>query len=329
MTKSINLIIFHIRCVLNALVIHQGGMMNCLHSDFQENINNPTIILPWNEPAPPPAALKCIELIEYFGGTIKKLNFVDPGVDSLKLKAEVDDLMNLYNKKMLPHLKAKSIAHCILNNANKADYPEIAKIIKKVKSAMKNVHALFLPGGYDVPPFFYGQEHEPTTNQIDDLRRDIFEFAMLNSADHKKIPILGICRGLQITNVWYGGSLTQHVEGHSYVIQKLKPVENIQDFFPESIIAKIFSQANDCITGYSIHHQAVEFPGHNLQVISRYQDGTIKALEGDKKRFITLLQWHPERIVLDSTEEERNLASQMSKENYLFFKYFVEAAKQS
>lgn len=303
--------------------------MNYYHSAFKDSINKPVILLPWNELSPPPAAFKFIEIFENYGASIKKLNFLDPEIDCLTLKNEVDAIIQVYKNKSKESIKAKSIAHCILKIAKKGKYPEIAKIIKKVKTTMKNVQALLLPGGNDVPPFFYGQELEPNTNQTDDYRRDIFEFAMLNIADDKGIPILGICRGLQLTNVWYGGTLTQHVDAHSYVIQKFFPVENIEEICPTSVIGKVFEKANQSITGYSIHHQAVESPGLNLNVISKYQDGTIKALEGDGKRFLVLLQWHPERVAFDSTVEDLTIGKELSKENYLFFRYFVDAAKNN
>ncbi len=301
--------------------------MNSYHSAFKESINKPIILLPWNELSPPPAAFKFIEIFEKYGASVKKLNFLDSSINCLRLKTEVDAIIDVYKNKTKESLKTKSIAHCILKIASKGNYPEIAKIINKVKKAMKNVQALLLPGGNDVPPFFYGQEPEPNTNHTDDYRRDIFEFAMLNIADDKGIPVLGICRGLQLANVWYGGSLTQHVDAHSYVIQKFSPIEKFKESCPKSVIGKIFEEANNSITGYSIHHQAVESPGVNLNVISKYQDGTIKALEGDSKRFLVLLQWHPERVAFDFTVEDLTIGKELSKENYLFFKYFVDAAK--
>ena len=301
--------------------------MNSYHLAFKESNNKPVILLPWNEISPPPAAFKFIEIFENYGASVKKLNFLDPDINCLTLKTEVDDIMDVYQKKTHESLKTKSIAHCILRIAKKVGYPEITKIIKKVKKAMKNVQALLLPGGNDVPPFFYGQELEPNTNHTDDYRRDIFEFAMLNIADDKGIPVLGICRGLQLANVWYGGSLTQHVDAHSYVIQEFSPVQNLEETCPKSVIGKVFEEANHTIVGYSIHHQAVESPGFNLNVLSKYQDGTIKALEGNGDRFLVLLQWHPERVAFDSTVEELKIGKELSKENYLFFKYFVDAAK--
>jgi len=303
--------------------------MNSYHSAFKESINKPIIFIPWNELSPTPAAFKFIEIFENYGASVKKLNYQDPDINCLTLKSEVDAIMDVYKNKTKEILKTKSIAYCILKIAKKGDYPEIGKIIKKVKKAMKDVQALLLPGGNDVPPFFYGQELEPKTNHTVDYRRDIFEFAMLNIVDDKGIPVLGICRGLQLANVWYGGSLTQHIDAHSYVIQKFSPIENLNESCPKSVIGKVFEEANHTIVGYSIHHQAVESLGVNLNVISKYQDGTIKALEGDGQRFLVLLQWHPERVAFDSTVEDLTISKELSKENYLFFKYFVDAAKTS
>lgn len=282
--------------------------------------DNPNILFPWNESAPPPSAFKLVEIIENFGGKICKLNFMDPEINCTALKIEVESIASGLSK-------TTSIAKKILKEAMRGHYPEINKIMEKVKAAMANVQGLLLPGGGDVRPLFYGQEIEVNTEQTNDFRRDVFEFSMLYEADIKQIPVFGICRGLQITNVWYGGSLIQHIEGHHHVLQNYCLTVNSIERRPESIISKIFQHGNYSLTGYSNHHQAVDRVGKNLIVMSNTENGIVKALESLNNRFIVLVQWHPERILFTSTPEEKKLAEEMSVKNFHLFEHFVNAAK--
>lgn len=293
-------------------------MINLNPIDLKEG--NPLILFPWNDCSSPASAFKLIEMIENYGGKICKLNFMDPEINCTALKIEVESIASRLNK-------TKSIAKKILTEAKDGDYPEINKIMEKVKAAMANVQGLLLPGGGDVRPLFYGEKIEAKTEQTNDFRRDVFEFSMLYEADIKNIPVFGICRGLQITNVWYGGSLIQHIEGHHYVLQKYCLIKNCNEMHPESVINKVFEHANDSLTGYSNHHQAVDKVGENLSVMSETEDGVVKALESLKNRFIVLVQWHPERIRFTSNPEEKEIASEMSPENFQLFEHFVNAAK--
>lgn len=272
----------------------------------------PLIIFPWNEVNPPLSAFKIVSMIEESGGEVSKLNYKDPEVDCLGLKEEVESIAK--------NIETNFIAFEILKTAkrNKNLYPEIFKILIKVKSAMKGVQGLLLPGGQDIQPIFYGQSLHEKTEQTDDLRRDVFECALLKIAYKRDLSIFGICRGQQIFNVCLGGTLNQHVEGHNKCIQTYSVLENTSN---QSVISQVIMQAYNALIGDSRHHQTVQKIGKDLNVIVRHEDGTIKALESFKNRFIVLVQWHPE------TCKDENMKSLTSPENFDFFKHFVNASK--
>ena len=170
------------------------------------------------------------------------------------------------------------------------------KIINKVKTAIANTEGLLLPRrSRHSQPLFYSQEPHPKTVITDDLRRDVFECVMLKVADENHLPIFGICRGMQLCNIWYGGSLHQDVPNHRNVLQTYRVCKNFT--FNGSIVRRVLENSQDSLTGESRHHQTIDRIGKNLSVICTHEDGTIKALEHLGKRFIVLVQWHPESIV--------------------------------
>ena len=143
---------------------------------------------------------------------------------------------------------------------------------------------LVLTGGGDVDPSLYGAEQHALTKHIfrerDDLERELIE-----EAEQKDLPILGICRGLQMLNVTRGGTLHQHIEGHKGAEHSMRPE-------PGSRIA-VFVGTED-YTVNSRHHQAVKGIGGGLIVTAWAADGIIEAIEDPARRFLVAVQWHPE-----------------------------------
>lgn len=278
-------------------------------------LKNPCILFPWNHITPPPPSNMIIEIVEKEGATIRKLNYLDPDIDPPSLKAEIMDILNNLNQ--LAHSADSSLSQKILRIAEQKSYPVIQKIIHKVKAAIANTQGLLLPGGQDIQPLFYSQEPHPETFKTDDLRRDVFECAMLKEADEKQLPIFGICRGMQLCNVWYGGSLHQHVENHRNVLQTYQICKTLN----RGAIARVFESSRDGLKGDSRHHQSIDRIGKNLSVMCVHEDGTIKALEHLDKRFIVLVQWHPESI------QNPEKSSLLSTSNLELFAHFIQAAK--
>jgi gamma-glutamyl-gamma-aminobutyrate hydrolase PuuD len=152
---------------------------------------------------------------------------------------------------------------------------------------------LVLMGGTDVNPARYGEERGPRTDEPDDAR-DELECALIEEALVRDLPILGICRGLQILNVQHGGSLVQHIEGHQVrTADKGLPVHCVE-IVSDSHLAVIAGSKLKWEVN-SRHHQAIARLGEGLIVSARDpRDGTVEAVERPDKRFVVAVQWHPE-----------------------------------
>ena len=161
---------------------------------------------------------------------------------------------------------------------------------------------LILAGGEDVNPKRYGQIAGPHTQDCVDVRDD-FEDALLSAALEDSLPVLGMCRGAQLMNVHFGGTLHQHlpdVLGHS----RYSPEDG--SFAPEEItispgsrISGIFA-GETTVTGYVGHHQAIDQLGQGLLVTARGFDGVVQAIEIEGHPFGLAVQWHPEENLADN-----------------------------
>ncbi len=163
---------------------------------------------------------------------------------------------------------------------------------------LRKCDALLLTGGDDVHPEFYGEPESEGDRYNRD--RDWFEFKLLDIAFSKNLPILGICRGLQITNVYLRGSLIFDiltVVGTNHRKDENTGEDRLHDVivFEGSKLFKIVGEGKGVVN--SSHHQSADRIGENLRVNAKCSDGVIEGLEwaGDD-RFILLVQWHPERM---------------------------------
>lgn len=155
--------------------------------------------------------------------------------------------------------------------------------------------ALLLQGGVDVHPSFYGQE-SPSGNYPYDLARDKYELRLIQSFIKQRKPIFGICRGLQLLNVYFGGSLHENL--HSDQFQK-----HFDQELEERNTHKILIKKESILSEYfgdeelvnSIHHQGINRLGEGLNVEAVAEDGLVEAISRvDADHFIFAVQWHPE-----------------------------------
>lgn len=289
-------------------------------------LKKPVVLISWNNKEPGLAASKIVNKIQELGGIPFKFNYHDPEIDPIQLKAEVDDILKKETKNAY-----KSLPKKILAIAKEENYPEIGKIQRKVRLWINAVSGVLIPGGDDIQPFFYGQEPSPETDLSQDLRRDLFEFAILDEIETTKTPLLGICRGMQLGNIWNGGSLNQHVPGHLYLVQEYElaePFKNDSTHSNMSVIAKIFKNTINPFKGYVFHHQTIKEVGAGLTVIATSNDGTIKALEKLDREFEVYVQWHPEFKGDFSTPESMQLEQKLSSGNQEIYQRFIEAANR-
>jgi putative glutamine amidotransferase len=171
--------------------------------------------------------------------------------------------------------------------------------------------AVLLPGSKaDVDPTKYKARTDPKTAPADPGRDAVDELLLRDAYDLRK-PILGICYGLQILNVFRGGTLLQHIEslvnheaGKSVPIAHTVTVDSgskLSEIVVSSVSDNLPEERTPSIAVNSSHHQAAEEIGHGLRVVARCeQDGIIEALEGTSPdHFVLAVQWHPERAVED------------------------------
>jgi len=153
---------------------------------------------------------------------------------------------------------------------------------------------LLLSGGADLAPEMYGADRDPRTDAAH--LRDDAEMALLRGALAKDLPVLGVCRGMQLLVVNAGGTLHQHlpdVFGH----ERHRPRPGVYGeleatFEPGSRIAELMG---DDLGIHCFHHQGVADPG-TLLVTGRTEDGNPEAVEDPDRRFVLGVQWHPEVI---------------------------------
>jgi putative glutamine amidotransferase len=164
--------------------------------------------------------------------------------------------------------------------------------------SLAEVAGLVLTGGTDVDTDLYGEVRQPET-QTPDRERDDYELALLHSALLKNLPVLAICRGLQLFNVARGGTLIQHLP-NTAAHQKKTVGMPVHDVVLEGKLAEIFGA--DRMVVNSRHHQAANRLGEGLVVAARDPlDGVIEGLVLPTARFAVAVQWHPE----DMTADER------------------------
>jgi putative glutamine amidotransferase len=156
---------------------------------------------------------------------------------------------------------------------------------------------IILSGGGDVMPLSYGQEPHPAS-LLQDPARDRVELAVIKSALARGLPILGICRGIQILNVALGGSLIQDIPSQvAGACQHYSQAEGTTgmhtiDIVPGSLLGRVIGQTTLAINSY--HHQAIAELGRGLRINAKARDGVIEGIEADDGRPILAVQCHPE-----------------------------------
>lgn len=152
---------------------------------------------------------------------------------------------------------------------------------------------LLLPGGGDITPAFFGQTNHGSRNV--DTELDILQFQFLSRFVAQKKPVLGICKGLQLINVHFGGDVTQHIDtadahkwtGHDQFHYVYRCDLSRRDFFYQLY-------GNSALVN-SAHHQAINRPGEGLIPVCRAGDNVIEGLSHASLPILAV-QWHPERM---------------------------------
>lgn len=178
--------------------------------------------------------------------------------------------------------------------------PVLLPPVPGIENAIARLDGLLLSGGGDIDPARYGADADPRSASIHS-DRDAAEFALIEAATAQRLPVLGICRGLQVINVALGGSLHQHLpdlvgnDSHSpelagYGSHKVSVASGSQ-------LAAVLSRSEAAVPTH--HHQAVNRLGAGLVATAWTDDGVTEAVEYDQQdghhgQFMMAVQWHPE-----------------------------------
>lgn len=148
-------------------------------------------------------------------------------------------------------------------------------------------------GGGDVAPARYGATPSDEVGNVDP-ERDDFDLMLVREALDRDIPVLAICRGMQVVNVALGGSLVQHIDGHQALDDPGAPVHEVE-IAPDSDLAAALGVTSLDVN--SMHHQAVLEPAPGLRAVAWAPDGSVEAVEQPGNRHLVSVQWHPELMV--------------------------------
>jgi putative glutamine amidotransferase len=192
------------------------------------------------------------------------------------------------------------------------------------EEAIRAAGGLLLAGGGDVSPEIYGAAPHPSYHAAEP-GRDEYEIALIRCALDADLPVLAICRGVQVLNVAYGGTLVQDIPSeiagaleHKLDVPPNEPFTLAHEVWLEtdSLLARLAGDGNDAESRQvnSRHHQAVKELGAGLVAVATAPDGVIEAVEDPTRRFCVGVQWHPENFY--RTGEFRSL-----------FEGFVKACK--
>ena len=173
---------------------------------------------------------------------------------------------------------------------------------KALLTILDRVDALLLSGGGDLNPLYLGEEPVPGLGGIN-AKRDLAELLLVRLAFDRQVPMLGICRGIQVLTAALGGSLYQDLASqygqplikHSQDLDRTQASHTVT-VEPDTLLAQLFTQKQLPVN--SFHHQAVREPGPHLRVCAHATDGVIEAVESNAHKSILGVQWHPECFCL-------------------------------
>lgn len=258
--------------LLNTLWLQPNTQFK-LSNNSKNIITKPIIGLMWNFIRP----AKLASIIDYVfaqtDNTNLKIYFYPADIDPDKLKEEVAKILENRTGRT-------SIPKYVLEHAPSSS--EIDKLKEKARLLVKELDGIIFPGGEDIDPIFYGAKEEPRTKKEKDIRRTILEFALLEESIRKGIPILGICRGMQLINIYLGGDLIQNAGRHEgeQALERCEPLYDEKSLF----------------YGISSHHQACGNLGESLIPILQYKN-FIKAYRSTTYNIVGY-QFHPEIYIL-------------------------------
>ena len=247
---------------------------------------------------------------------IDEINFQSPiiGITGMRWPDEKKEDMHQMDKTQIHYIEAVQKSKGI---------PIVLPVLEEfneetIKRQVSLVDAILIQGGIDVTPSLYGEEALPELD-VTCLKTDKFLLEVIKCAKERKIPILGICKGMQLINVSYGGTLYQDIKyagldskSHRQSDESItKPFHSI-NLEKNTLLGKIFDNKEKLMVN-SYHHQAVKDLGKGLVIDAKADDGIIESIHyDDKSQWILGVQFHPEQLSRNN-EDFRAIFSEFIK----------------
>ena len=225
----------------------------------------------------------------------------------------------------------------------------------KLEEIISHIDGLILSGGGDIYSPLFGEELHPSVESFD-LERDLYEIALVTQAVNSQKPVLGICRGMQLINVAFGGTLIQDIPSQIPESNVNHNQEEAREIFTHSVNITQESRLHQIaqseqIMVNSFHHQAIKDLAPGFEVVAKAEDGIIEAIESTEEKIIAGVQWHPENgavvgnpVMIDTFKYLVNEAALFEKAKSLhkkiytidshcdtpmFFKYNIDIGKSN
>ena len=172
--------------------------------------------------------------------------------------------------------------------------PVVLPPLGDVDALVDRLDGVCLSGGPDIDPEGYGEHDRDPQLGTTEPDLDAYELAVAQLADARKMPILGVCRGVQTLNVARGGTLHQHLGDHRQTEPGRVPTHSVR-IDPDSRLARVLGVTEAEVN--SFHHQAAARLGGGLRAVAWAPDGTVEGLESEGPELYLGVQWHAESLV--------------------------------